>query len=80
MRPDRLRPGLRTVQHHPLRQTPPGPDVHRQTQFVRRLQDYLRHREDPVHEGQHRRGGRRTGDGGSGSRAGENEWISIKLN
>ena len=65
------------TQHHPLRQTVAGSDVHRPAQPVRGLQDYLCHSEDPVHEGEHRRGGRRTGNGGSEARCdeGEMEWV-----
>lgn len=65
MRTHRLRPGLRSVQHHPLRQTAAGPDVHRPAQPVRGLQDHLRHGENPVHEGKYRRGGRGAGNGGN---------------
>lgn len=60
----RLRPGLWPVQHHSLRQTAAGSDVHRPAQPVRGLQDHLRHSEDFVHEREYRRGGRGTGDGG----------------
>lgn len=78
MRPHRLRPGLWPVQHHPLRQTAAGSDVHCPAQPVRGLQDHLRHGEDFVHEGEHRRRGRRAGNGGSESGAGqgENEWVN----
>lgn len=78
MRPHRLRPGLRPVQHHPLRQTAAGSHVHRPSQPVRRLQDHLCHGEDFVHEGKYGRRGRGAGNGGgeSGAGQGENEWVN----
>lgn len=66
MRPHRLRPGLRPVQYDALRQAPDGSDVYLRAQPLRRLQDHVRDREDPVYEGEH---------GGSSGRAGNSEKM-----
>ena len=68
MRPHRLRPSLRPVQYDALRQAPDGSDVYLRAQPLRRLQDHVRHCEDPLHEGEH---------GGSSGRAGHSEEIKI---
>lgn len=66
VRTHRLCSSLWPVQYDALRQAPDGSDVYLRAQPLRRLQDHVRHCEDPLYEGEH---------GGSSGRAGNSEEI-----